>query len=122
MRPAQPWIRLIAALAGGLGVAMGAFAAHGVSDPHPRELLRTGALYGMVHAVAALALEVRSPWAALALAAGGLVFSTSLYALAEGAPPLVGAITPLGGLFMLAGWALAAWSGLRGGDKPHTGA
>ena len=120
MRTAQPWIRLVAALSGGLGVAMGAFTAHGVSDAHLRELLHTGAFYALVHAAAALALEARAPRAALSLAAGGLVFSASLYALAAGAAPIVGIVTPLGGILMLLGWGLAAWTAWGGaGDKSH---
>src|ERR1700757_900843 len=110
MRPSQPLLRLLSALNGALGVAMGAFAAHGATDPHPRELLRTGAAYGLVHAAAALALEARAPWAALSLTGGGLVFSASIYALAFGAPPLAGAVTPLGGVLMILGWLLAGWS------------
>jgi len=91
---------------------MGAFAAHGISDPHPRELLRTGAVYALVHAAAALALEDRAPWAALSLTGGGLLFSATLYALAFGAPPLTGLVTPLGGVLMILGWLLAGWSAL----------
>ena len=112
MRPSQPLLRLLSSITGALGVALGAFAAHGVTDPHPRELLRTGAAYALVHAAAALALESRAPWAALSLAGGGLVFSGTLYALAFGAPPLTGAITPLGGVLMILGWLLAGWDGL----------
>lgn len=91
---------------------MGAFAAHGASDPHPRELLRTGATYALVHAAAALALEARAPWAALSLTGGGLVFSVSIYALAFGAPALTGVVTPLGGVLMILGWLLAGSSAL----------
>ena len=112
MRPSQPLLRVLSALSGALGVAMGAFAAHGLSDPHPRELLRTGATYALVHAAGALALEARAPWAALSLAGGGLVFSASLYALAFGAPSLTGAVTPIGGVLMILGWLLAGWTGL----------
>jgi uncharacterized membrane protein YgdD (TMEM256/DUF423 family) len=112
MRPSQPFLRVLSSLTGALAVAMGAFAAHAVTDPHPRELLRTGATYGLVHAAAALALEARAPWAAMSLAGGGLVFSASIYALAFGASPLTGAVTPLGGVLMLFGWLLAGWSAL----------
>lgn len=113
MRPPQPLLRAVSALTGALAVAMGAFAAHGVTDPHPRELLRTGAGYALVHAAAALALEARAPWSALSLASGGLVFSASLYALAFGAPTLTGVVTPLGGVLMILGWLLAGASALN---------
>jgi uncharacterized membrane protein YgdD (TMEM256/DUF423 family) len=120
MQTAQSWIRLLAALSGGLAVAMGAFAAHAATDPHAQELLRTGALYALTHAVAALAIEARSRAAAALFAAGGVVFSLSLYGLAFGAPRLLGAVTPIGGVLMLAGWAAAAWSALGAGSKPHS--
>jgi uncharacterized membrane protein YgdD (TMEM256/DUF423 family) len=112
MRPSQPLIRGLSALTGALGVAMGAFAAHGISAPHPRDLLRTGAAYALVHAAAALALETRAPWAALSLTGGGLVFSASIYALTFSAPPLTGVVTPAGGVLMILGWLLAGWSAL----------
>jgi uncharacterized membrane protein YgdD (TMEM256/DUF423 family) len=47
------------------------------------------------------------------LAGGALVFSATLGLLALGAPHWVGAITPLGGVAMIAGWALLAWRGSR---------
>jgi uncharacterized membrane protein YgdD (TMEM256/DUF423 family) len=110
MRIAPKLILWLAALCGGLAVAFGAFAAHGVHDPRGAELLRTGAAYALVHAAAALATLTRAPAAALAFAVGGLVFSGSLYALAFGAPALTGAVTPIGGLFMILGWVLIAWT------------
>jgi uncharacterized membrane protein YgdD (TMEM256/DUF423 family) len=113
MSTAQPWIRVLPALTGALAVAMGAFAAHGMTNVHAGELLRTGAAYALAHAATALALETRAPWAALSLAAGGLVFSVSLYLLAFGAPAVIGVVTPVGGLLMIAGWGLAAWAALR---------
>jgi uncharacterized membrane protein YgdD (TMEM256/DUF423 family) len=119
MRAAQPWTRLVAAVSGALAVAMGAFAAHGVHDESVRELLRTGAGYALVHAAAALALEGRSRWAAPSLAAGGLVFSASLYGLAAGAPRMLGAVTPIGGVLMIVGWALAGWSALSPLRRPQ---
>lgn len=124
MRPAQPWIRLTAALSGALAVAMGAFAAHGTSDAHARELLRTGAVYALAHAAAALALEGRAAqatlsMAALSMAAGGLVFSAALYGLAFGAPALLGAVAPLGGVLMIAGWVLAGWGAVSAQDRPR---
>ena len=112
----RTWLRL-AALAGFLSVAVGAFAAHGVSDPRAAELLRTGSLYAATHALATVACAVflqlgaRRARFAPALFLGGVVlFSGSLYALAAGAPRIVGAITPLGGLMFLAGWLVLAWS------------
>jgi uncharacterized membrane protein YgdD (TMEM256/DUF423 family) len=114
-RPAT-WTRL-AAVSGLLAVAFGAFAAHGVQDPKAAEWLRTGALYQMTHAlavVAALAMARagarRTGLAAALFLAGTALFSGSLYAMAFGGPRLLGAVTPLGGLAFLAGWAVLAWS------------
>lgn len=108
------WVRL-AAISGLVSVAAGAFAAHSVNDPTTRELLRTGALYEVTHALAALAAVAvgrqggRGAGLAPALFLGGTVlFSGSLYALALGAPRVIGAITPIGGLGFIAGWAILA--------------
>ena len=118
------WVRL-AAVSGLVSVAAGAFAAHAAKDPAARELLRTGATYEVTHALAALAAVAlgrqggRGSALAPALFLGGTVlFSGSLYALAFGAPRSVGAITPLGGLAFLAGWAVfALQAGGAGGSR-----
>jgi uncharacterized membrane protein YgdD (TMEM256/DUF423 family) len=112
-------ILILAALCGGLAVAMGAFAAHGVADDHARDLLRTGALYALTHAVAALAVAARSRGAAAAFVLGGLVFSAALYGLALGGPPWLGAIAPVGGLAMIVGWGWTAIAVWREGHKSH---
>jgi uncharacterized membrane protein YgdD (TMEM256/DUF423 family) len=113
--------RRLAAVLGFLGVALGAFGAHGLKghlaagDPEfavkALDWWRTGVLYHLVHAVAVLALggtdATRPPGASgWAFTAGIVVFSGSLYAMALGAPTWFGAITPLGGLAFLAGWVL----------------
>ena len=104
------WLTL-AALAGFACVAAGAFAAHGLDDPRPQELLRTGSLYGFVHVLAAVAgSHLRARWVPPLFLAGVLLFSGSLFALAFGAPRMVGAVTPVGGLAFLAGWATLAWA------------
>jgi len=103
-----------------IAVAAGAFAAHAVSDPAPRELLKTGASYQMTHALAALAGVVlaelglpRGHTAAALFLAGTTFFSGSLYGLASGAPPWTGALTPIGGLLFMFGWAMLAWASIR---------
>jgi len=115
------WMTL-AAVGGFVAVAMGAFAAHGMRDPRAQDLLRTGASYGFMHAMATLAcatfMQVGARRARLAPAfflGGSVLFSGSLYALAFGAPRWVGAITPIGGLLFLAGWLVLAWAA-RGVD------
>ena len=106
----------LAAVAGFLCVAAGAFAAHGMTDPKAQELLRTGSLYGFVHVLATFAAApLRARWAPPLFLGGVLLFSGSLFALAFGAPRIVGAITPVGGLAFLAGWATLAWAA-RGVD------
>jgi uncharacterized membrane protein YgdD (TMEM256/DUF423 family) len=108
------------ALAGLLGftaVAAGAFGAHAVRSrltPAMMEIYRTGALYHLVHAVAVLAVaaaadRLRRARLILALFTAGIViFAGSLYALALTGRGVLGAVTPLGGLLLLAAWALIA--------------
>ncbi len=118
-RAVRPWL-LLAAADGFLAVAAGAFGAHAAADPLTRELLRTGAQYQGVHAVAAFAIAAatgRTPtrlakWAVAAMALGALVFGGSLDLLAATGGLAWGAVTPIGGLMLLAGWALtgvAVW-------------
>jgi uncharacterized membrane protein YgdD (TMEM256/DUF423 family) len=115
----------LAALSGLVAVAAGAFAAHGVTDPTARELLRTGSTYEFMHALATLACAglaaTATPRARFAPAwflAGTLLFSGSLYALAFGAPRLVGVVTPFGGLAFMAGWAVLAWAAATSRQSP----
>ena len=110
------WMTL-AAVGGFMAVAIGAFAAHGVTDPRAQDLLRTGALYGFMHSLATFACAVfmqigtrRARFAPAFFLSGVLLFSGSLYAMALGAPRWLGAVTPLGGLSFLAGWAILVWA------------
>ena len=119
-------ILLIAAgLLGFVGVALGAFGAHGLkqtleSSGHLKNWEKA-VLYQLVHAVALLALAgranpaaIRSGWCWIV---GTLCFSGSLYWLALGGPAkLLWPITPLGGLALLAGWAGVTWSAFRDKD------
>ena len=114
------WLAL-AALNGLMAVAAGAFGAHGVADPQVKELLRTGAQYQLAHAVAALAcyglLRVAvgpAAWAGWLFGLGGLVFAGSLYVLALTGVRAFGAVTPIGGVLLLAGWAVLIWGALAG--------
>jgi uncharacterized membrane protein YgdD (TMEM256/DUF423 family) len=99
----RDWLIVAAALSGAIAIGAGAFASHGASGT-ARELLKTGGLYQMVHAVAAVALIDRARRPASLMLAGAAVFAFSLYALALGAPRIAGAITPFGGMGMIAGW------------------
>ena len=121
----QPRIFLaLGALAGMLGVAIGAFGAHGLrSRVSPADLLtfETGARYQMYHALALLAVAwVLTRWpgtlpvvAGWLMVAGIVVFSGSLYALVLSGERWLGAVTPLGGLCFITAWALLALHALR---------
>ena len=117
---------ILAALSGGLSVAMGAFAAHGLTDARHAEWMRTGATYGFMHAVATLACATfmqvgarRARFAPAFFLSGTVLFSGSLYAMALGGPRLLGAVTPIGGLLFLTGWSVLAWAA-RGVDPPSS--
>ena len=104
----------LAALSGALAVAAGAFGAHGASGAAV-EWLRTGAHYQLVHALAALLavrMEARGP--AWLFVAGAGVFAGTLYLMALGLPRWLGAITPIGGTLLIAGWLWLAYLGWRG--------
>lgn len=104
----------LAALSAGMAVAAGAFGAHGASGK-AAEWLHTGAEYQMVHAVAVLA-AARLPRAGLPsalLLGGSALFAATLYLMALGLPRWLGAVTPLGGVGMIAGWALLAIAAFR---------
>lgn len=118
------WIK-VAGILGFLGVALGAFGAHLLKSrlaPDLQAVWQTGVLYHLVHAVALLALSLygRSAgvdirWGALAFLAGILLFSGSLYTLCLTGIRVLGAVTPLGGLAFLIGWAWIAFKlGSRG--------
>lgn len=111
-----------AAVCGFLAVAAGAFGAHAITDPYAKDVLRTGATYGLVHALAVFAaLSVESQGgrgarlAAWLFSVGGAVFAVSLYVLALSGVRWLGAITPLGGLAMMAGWVALAVAAMRRG-------
>ncbi|MWV11136.1 DUF423 domain-containing protein [Pseudomonas sp. R-28-1W-6] len=114
---------LLAAFAGFTGVALGAFAAHGLKARLSAEYLavfQTGVHYQLIHALAlfGVALLLQRLPSGLLQAAGSLfalgilLFSGSLYLLTLSGIGKLGMITPLGGLAFLAGWlclGLAAW-------------
>jgi uncharacterized membrane protein YgdD (TMEM256/DUF423 family) len=98
---------------------IGALAAHALRDRLAAvryEVLQTAVLYQFIHALGLLLLGVLERQrhdrllriAADVLLGGVLLFSGSLYLLLGGAPRAIGALTPLGGLCLIAGWLLAA--------------
>lgn len=114
---------MLAAFFGFTGVALGAFAAHGLKNRLSAEYLaifHTGVMYQLVHTLALLAvalLAVQIPgrlmtWAGISFVVGIVLFSGSLYLLTLTGVTRLGIITPFGGLAFLAGWLLlgvAAW-------------
>ncbi len=103
------WLLFLAGLAGAMAVGAGAFGAHAATGD-AAEWLKTGGHYQLIHAVAALValrFEARGPaWLFLA---GGTLFAATLYLMAVGAPRWLGAITPVGGAMLIAGWLWLAW-------------
>lgn len=110
----------LGAINGGIAVAAGAFGAHGLRErisQHSLEIYETAVRYQMFHALAMILCAVIATSGARTAGwlfqAGILVFSGSLYTLALTEAKWLGAITPIGGLAFLAGWAALAWSALR---------
>ncbi len=112
----------LGAINGLLSVAAGAFGAHGLKDrlsERHLEIFETGARYQMYHALALLAVawlvSVEAPGARTAgwcFTGGIAIFSGSLYALSLTGVKVLGAITPIGGVLFLVGWALLAYGAL----------
>ncbi len=128
------WIAVVGAVLAGVGVALGAFGAHGLDKLLEQQgfggnlsqrvgWFDTGVRYQLYHALGMLALAAlaqRAPsglWgsAAVALVLGVALFSGSLYAMTflGDAWRKLGMVTPLGGLAFIVGWALAAIAAWR---------
>jgi uncharacterized membrane protein YgdD (TMEM256/DUF423 family) len=129
MKPGN-WIT-IAASFGFLGVALGAFGAHALQDrfgDYEKGVWQTAVHYHLLHALVLLVYgialaaipglgDIVGPallsWIGWLFVAGILVFSGSLYALTLSGVRMLGAITPIGGVAFLSGWALLALLGYR---------
>jgi len=114
----------LGALSAFTAVAAGAFGAHALRAHLSPDLLavyETGARYQMYHALALVGVSLVSIHAPTRLTAaagwcfvwGTLFFSGSLYALALTGVSWLGAVTPIGGVLFLAGWACLAGAALR---------
>ncbi len=120
------WI-MVAGIFAFLGVALGAFGAHALSErfgEYEKGVWHTAVLYHLIHALALFGFGI---WLSNAtnpansgagiqaigwlFSIGILLFSGSLYALALSGVKILGAVTPLGGLAFLAAWALVARAG-----------
>jgi uncharacterized membrane protein YgdD (TMEM256/DUF423 family) len=110
---------LLAALLLALATLIGALGAHALKPrllPESYEVLQTALHYQFFHALGLMAIGLlydRLPLPALRLAgwlvlSGALLFSGSLYLLLAGAPRVIGVLTPLGGLSLIAGWCTVA--------------
>ena len=100
----------------GVAVMLGAFGTHALTgriDTRALGWWQTAVQYQAWHALAVLALGLSGrAWmraSAWMLAAGAVIFAATLYAMALGGPRWLGAVTPIGGLLMIAGWLLLAW-------------
>ena len=113
---------LAASLFGLLGVALGAFGAHALRarvTPERLVTFETGVRYMLYHAFALFAVVAVRTWgpdstasavAGIAFVVGVLLFSGSLFLLVLTDTPRWGAVTPLGGVILLVGWAALAYA------------
>ena len=115
------WIG-IAALNLAIAVALGAFGAHGIKnlvDAQQLEWWHTATLYLFLHALGLLLvgvlirLNIAAQSTAWLLQIGVIIFAGSLFAMTLGAPRWFGAITPIGGVLMIAGWVWLAVTAFR---------
>lgn len=115
---------ILGALLGGLSVAFGAFGAHALRnqlEPRMLEVFETAVRYQMYHALALFAAawiyaQTQAPaaqFAGWAFVAGILLFSGSLYVMTFTGMRALGAVTPIGGLAFLAGWAALAVAAMK---------
>ena len=117
---------VLGAASAGLAVALGAFGAHALKARLAPDLLavfEVGVRYHFYHALALLAVAwacTRWPGSGAVAASGWLfvagtvLFSGSLYLLSATGTRWLGAVTPVGGVLWLAGWASLAWGAWRG--------
>ncbi|MBZ9751383.1 DUF423 domain-containing protein [Deinococcus sp. HMF7604] len=110
----------VGAVLAALAVALGAFAAHGLEGrltPEHLATFETAARYQMYAALTLLALGTQSGQrrAPAVLLAGSVIFSGSLYLLALSGISVLGAVAPVGGLLLIAGFVLAAIDAGKGG-------
>ncbi len=117
------WV-FVGAIAGGLGIALGAFGAHGLKTRVDADLLtvfETGVRYHMYHALALVLVGLGAlRWPGTWINASGwlflvgiLVFSGSLYLMTLTGVRWLGAITPIGGLAFILGWVAFAAAALQ---------
>jgi len=116
MSPDSRFALIAGAVLAATGVALGAFGAHGLKallSPEALGWWQTAVQYQMWHAIGLVAIGAtpiaRTRGPAWMLAVGTMIFSGSLYAMALSDARWLGAITPVGGVLMIAGWAWLVW-------------
>lgn len=113
--------QVVAGLLGLLGVGLGAFGAHGLRDILTErqmiEVWQTAVFYHLIHAVVLLGLSQRGAKLGgreSCFLIGIFLFSGSLYGMALIGWRGLGAVTPVGGVFLLLGWAGLIYEGCKG--------
>jgi len=116
----QKTVIITGAILGGLGVILGAFGAHALKETLTAsgrlDTYETAVKYQMYHSLALVLLGIIMSqfehkmlnYSAYAFIVGMVIFSGSLYILCATGITKLGAITPIGGLFLIAGWVLLA--------------
>ncbi|MDX2196858.1 MAG: DUF423 domain-containing protein [Cytophagales bacterium] len=113
---------LFGTIFGALSVAVGAFAAHGLKDfleqSQRTHTFETAVKYQFYHTLALIMLAIVfdklhirwATWSGCGFISGIIIFSGSLYILCFTGARWWGAVTPIGGLLLIAAWALWAWA------------
>jgi len=109
------WVA-IGAISAAIAVVCGAFGAHGLKErvsPEDLAIWQTGVLYHLIHAPTLVLYGVfvrgGKQVAGWCFFLGTAIFSGTLYGITLGGPRWLGAITPIGGVLLIAGWFAFAW-------------
>lgn len=111
----------IGAICAALAIALGAFGAHGLKEIVSERMLQnfeTGVRYQMYNALGLMLIALASTMVknykklatgAILIIVGIIIFSGSLYIMALTGKTILGAITPIGGVSLIAGWIFVVW-------------
>lgn len=105
------WAARFACASGAASVFLGAYGAHGMLDkfsPKDIGIWQTGVQYQFLHTLALLYASKVSATASVLFAIGIVIFSGSLYGIVLTGKRQLGAVTPIGGIALAAGWATLA--------------